>query len=97
MRLRQTAGGLAAALRGLSVGHQPDHWPDLANISFPVVTITGGDDAKFTAIASRMQFPHETIPGVGHAVHLEAPDATAASIRRFLEKFYPVSGSRPSS
>ncbi|HET9103097.1 MAG TPA: 2-succinyl-6-hydroxy-2,4-cyclohexadiene-1-carboxylate synthase [Solirubrobacteraceae bacterium] len=81
-RLRSTADGLAAALRGLGTGALPSLWDRLDELTMPVTLVAGGRDEKFRAIAGRMAagLPAAkviVVPGAGHAVHLEAPDAVA--------------------
>lgn len=83
-----TAAGLAGALRCLGLGVQPNLWPALPTVRVPTLLITGGRDAKFTALAKAMaaQLPmawHATVPDVGHAVHLEAPLQWLAEVRAF--------------
>jgi len=84
-RLRNTATGLAAALRGLGTGAMPSLWERLGELAIPVTLIVGERDAKFRAIAGRMAsaLPDcrvEVVPGAGHAVQLERPEAVAAAI-----------------
>ena len=84
-RLRNTPEGLAAALRGLGTGVMEPLWDRLSELAVPVDLVVGERDAKFRAIAERMgaAIPHArltAIPGAGHAVHLEAPDAVAAIV-----------------
>jgi 2-succinyl-6-hydroxy-2,4-cyclohexadiene-1-carboxylate synthase len=79
-RLRNTAPGLAAALRGLGTGVMPPLWERLGELSMPVELVVGERDEKFRAIAERMAAGFSdarvhVIPAAGHAVHLEAPDA----------------------
>jgi 2-succinyl-6-hydroxy-2,4-cyclohexadiene-1-carboxylate synthase len=79
-RMRNTATGLAAALRGLGTGVMPPLWDRLAELAVPVDLVVGERDEKFRAIAERMEaaLPDarlHVVPGAGHAVHLEAPDA----------------------
>jgi 2-succinyl-6-hydroxy-2,4-cyclohexadiene-1-carboxylate synthase len=79
-RLRSTPAGLAAALRGLGTGALPSLWERLPELRMPVTLIAGERDAKFAALAREMArlIPDATIvnvPGSGHAVHLERPDA----------------------
>ncbi len=85
-RLRSTPAGLAAALRGLGTGALPSLWERLTELRIPVTLLAGERDAKFTALAHQMarHIPHATVeivPGAGHAVHLERPDAVAAALR----------------
>jgi 2-succinyl-5-enolpyruvyl-6-hydroxy-3-cyclohexene-1-carboxylate synthase/2-succinyl-6-hydroxy-2,4-cyclohexadiene-1-carboxylate synthase len=85
-RLRNTAGGLAAALRGMSTGVMEPLWSRLGALELPVTLVVGGQDERFRAIAERMA---QAIPaaevvvveGAGHAVHLERPDALAEALR----------------
>lgn len=82
-RLAQSPAGLAAALRGLGTGAMESLWERLPQLTIPVALIVGERDAKFRAIAERMAavLPDaalHVVPGVGHAVQLEAPDAVAA-------------------
>jgi 2-succinyl-6-hydroxy-2,4-cyclohexadiene-1-carboxylate synthase len=84
-RLRNTAPGLAAALRGLGTGALPSLWDRLADLTIPVTLVAGERDAKFRAIAARMaerlvDARVVVIPGAGHAAHLEHPDLVAAAI-----------------
>jgi 2-succinyl-6-hydroxy-2,4-cyclohexadiene-1-carboxylate synthase len=86
-RLRNTASGLAAALRGLGTGVMPSLWERLGELAMPVDLVVGERDAKFRAIAERMEgeLPDarlHVVPGAGHAVHLEAPEAVAEILRR---------------
>jgi pimeloyl-ACP methyl ester carboxylesterase len=79
-RRRNTAPGLAAALRGLGTGVMPSLWDRLGTLDVPVALVVGERDAKFRAIAERMEtaLPSASlhvVAGAGHAVHLEAPDA----------------------
>jgi 2-succinyl-6-hydroxy-2,4-cyclohexadiene-1-carboxylate synthase len=84
-RLRNTAGGLAAALRGLGTGAMPPLWDRLAELAIPVALITGERDTRFRTLAEQMaeaipQATVEVVPGVGHAVQLERPETVAAAI-----------------
>jgi 2-succinyl-6-hydroxy-2,4-cyclohexadiene-1-carboxylate synthase len=79
-RRRNTASGLAAALRGLGTGVMPPLWERLGELRVPVDLVVGEQDEKFRAIAARMAevMPSarvHVVPGAGHAAHLEAPDA----------------------
>jgi 2-succinyl-6-hydroxy-2,4-cyclohexadiene-1-carboxylate synthase len=84
-RLRNSPGGLAAALRGLGTGALPPLWDRLGELAMPVTLVTGERDAKFRAIAERMaeRLPRcdlVTIPGAGHAPQLERPELVAAAL-----------------
>ena len=96
-RLRNTAPGLAAAVRGLGTGVMPSLWDRLGELSMPVTLVAGERDEKFRAIAETMaaRLPDPrlvVVPGAGHAVQLEAPEAVAAVLAARHQ-----SGSRSSS
>jgi 2-succinyl-6-hydroxy-2,4-cyclohexadiene-1-carboxylate synthase len=85
-RMRNTAPGLAAALRGLGTGAMPSLWDRLGELPMQVELVVGERDAKFRAIAERMQaaLPDarlHLVAGAGHAVQLEAPDAIVELLR----------------
>ena len=84
-RLRSTPAGLARALRGLGTGVLPSLWDRLGELSVPVTLVVGDRDHKFRAIALEMAAligaaEVVVVPGVGHAVHLEAPARVAEII-----------------
>ncbi|HTX10883.1 MAG TPA: 2-succinyl-6-hydroxy-2,4-cyclohexadiene-1-carboxylate synthase [Solirubrobacteraceae bacterium] len=86
-RLRNDPAGLAAALRGLGTGVLPSLWERLGEIRVPVALVVGERDEKFRAIAAQMSSGLREaevilVPGAGHAVHLEAPEAVASAIPR---------------
>jgi len=79
-RRRNTAAGLAAALRGLGTGVMPSSWERLPDLDVPVDLVVGERDEKFRGIAEKMAYslPRArvtVVPDAGHAVQLEAPDA----------------------
>ena len=85
-RLRNTAAGLAAALRGLGTGVMPPLWDRLGELGMAVDLVVGERDRKFRAIAERMHaaLPAarlHVVPGAGHAVQLEAPGAVVELLR----------------
>jgi 2-succinyl-6-hydroxy-2,4-cyclohexadiene-1-carboxylate synthase len=84
-RRRNEPEGLAAALRGLGTGALPSVWHRLRELGIPVELVVGERDAKFRSTAGHMaeDIPNAQVtivPGAGHAVHLEAPEAVAAVI-----------------
>jgi 2-succinyl-6-hydroxy-2,4-cyclohexadiene-1-carboxylate synthase len=86
-RLRNTASGLAAALRGLGTGVMPPLWERLGELTIPVDLVVGERDEKFRAIAERMEGALaaarlHVVDGAGHAVQLEAPDAVVELLMR---------------
>jgi 2-succinyl-6-hydroxy-2,4-cyclohexadiene-1-carboxylate synthase len=85
-RLRNTASGLAAALRGLGTGVMEPLWDRLGELPMPVTLVVGEHDEKFRRIAERMaQAIREpslmVIQGAGHAAHLERPGYVADVLR----------------
>jgi len=88
-RLGNDPLGLAASLRVFGTGSQPSLWDRLDEVRAPTLLLTGALDAKFEALADRMasripQAVRATVPGAGHAVHLERPDAWVERVTGFL-------------
>jgi 2-succinyl-6-hydroxy-2,4-cyclohexadiene-1-carboxylate synthase len=86
-RLLNTPGGLARALRGLGTGVLPSAWEHLGALEMPVVLVVGERDTKFRAVAGQMEPLLQwceivVVPDVGHAVHLEDPDAVARVLQK---------------
>lgn len=84
-RLRNSAPGLAASLRGMGTGVMEPVWDRLGELIMPVVVVAGERDAKFRALGERLAagLPDArlvVVPGAGHAVHLESPEAVAAAL-----------------
>ena len=74
-RMRNSAAGLASALRHLGQGAQPSLWDAQPLLRVPVLLVAGALDAKYVALAQRMQglLPHaqmNIVEGAGHAPHL---------------------------
>jgi 2-succinyl-6-hydroxy-2,4-cyclohexadiene-1-carboxylate synthase len=81
-RLANEPLGLARSLRLTGLGAMPSYWEALGRIAVPTTLMVGARDAKFTGIARRMadRLPGSTleiVPGAGHSVLLERPDAVA--------------------
>lgn len=88
-RLANQPTSLAAALRGLGTGVLPSLWDELPRLRTPTLVLVGALDDKFVAIAHRMaeRLAHArlaVVPGAGHAVHLERPDAWLDAVVGFL-------------
>jgi 2-succinyl-6-hydroxy-2,4-cyclohexadiene-1-carboxylate synthase len=82
-RIRNTAAGLAAALRGVGTGAMQPLWSRLPELAMPVTVLAGERDAKFRATGEKLAaaLPRgelAVIRGAGHAAQLEAPAAVAA-------------------
>jgi len=89
-RLKNSARGLAHSLRGMGTGAMAPLWSALADVRVPTLFIAGEQDAKFVAIARRMSglVPGSlcvAVPGSGHTVHAEQPEAWMAAAVKFLE------------
>jgi 2-succinyl-6-hydroxy-2,4-cyclohexadiene-1-carboxylate synthase len=89
-RRSNSPAGLAYALRTLGVGSQEPLWDHLPQLDMPVLALAGGLDPKYALIAGRMAGsigPNAKVvsmPGVGHAAHLEAPKPFCQAVWRFL-------------
>jgi 2-succinyl-6-hydroxy-2,4-cyclohexadiene-1-carboxylate synthase len=89
-RLRNTGPGLASSLRTAGTGTQDPLWDRLAELTMPVLIVTGGDDVKFTQLGRRMAAAvgagasHRVIAGAGHAPHLQQPSEVSGLVRSHL-------------
>ncbi|MCC6153954.1 MAG: 2-succinyl-6-hydroxy-2,4-cyclohexadiene-1-carboxylate synthase [Candidatus Hydrogenedentes bacterium] len=86
---------LACALIGFSVGRQAPLWDEWKNNHIPALLVAGELDAKYCAIAREMEQACSAchvaiVPGAGHNVHDEAPDAYNSAIHAFLRKTIKV-------
>ena len=95
-RLRNDPQHLAAALRALGAGSQPSLWSDLSELRQALLLLTGEVDVKYCRLADHLadSIPtakHVCVPGVGHAVHVEAPDAWLEAVVGFLDGGHPIS------
>lgn len=85
-RLSQRPADLAKSLMQMGTGAQSSEWANLPKFNMPTTLINGGVDVKFTTISSEMmallpQATQETLPNIGHNVHLEAPAAYLAILK----------------
>jgi 2-succinyl-6-hydroxy-2,4-cyclohexadiene-1-carboxylate synthase len=90
-RLSHDPGKLAGLLRATGQGVLPPVWDDLDKLTMPVLAAAGDRDDKYADIAQRMAeaLPNGRavrIPGVGHAAHLEDPEAFADLLLDFLDE-----------
>jgi len=88
-RRTNTATGLAGSLRLAGTGAQDNLWPRLVEIDTPVLVLAGEHDEKFTSIGKRLaaelpQGQFRSVPGAGHATHLEGPNRTATLVTSWL-------------
>ena len=83
---RNRPAALAASLRGLGAGALPAVWDRLGGLRMPATVVVGGRDAKYRAIGERLVSalpgagPAVVVPGAGHGLLREAPEAVAAVI-----------------
>jgi 2-succinyl-6-hydroxy-2,4-cyclohexadiene-1-carboxylate synthase len=89
-RLLNRSEGLANSLRGMGTGQQPSYWSSLADLTMPVLLLTGELDHKFVAINQRMShlLPNamlNIVPDAGHTIHLERPLLFGQLVREWLE------------
>jgi pimeloyl-ACP methyl ester carboxylesterase len=81
--------GIKGALMGMKA--RPDATPLLAGIDVPTLVLHGEDDQLIPveeAQAMHAAIPNsrlEVLPGAGHLLNLERPDAFNQSVRRFLQ------------
>jgi 2-succinyl-6-hydroxy-2,4-cyclohexadiene-1-carboxylate synthase len=84
-RLRNDPVDLAAALRGIGTGQMASLWGRLHELTMPAAVLVGERDTKFVDLGRRLAdgLPDATftiVPGAGHALPLEAPEAIAAAL-----------------
>lgn len=89
LRAANTAPGLAASLRGMGTGASPSFTERLSELSLPVLVVAGSLDDIYVreaqSIATHIANAElALIPGSGHSVVGEAPEALAAVVQQFL-------------
>lgn len=89
-RMENTVDGLESSLLQSGTGAQDPSWHKLHRLEMPVLVLAGEQDEKFSALGRRMQqsigdnATFATVPGAGHAAHLEQPEAFLAVLRSWL-------------
>ncbi len=83
--LRNDPRALAAVLRGLGTGSMVPLWARLGELTMPATVLAGARDAKFVALGERLAAALARgelviVPGAGHGLPREAPEAIAAAI-----------------
>jgi 2-succinyl-6-hydroxy-2,4-cyclohexadiene-1-carboxylate synthase len=84
--LRNDPAALAAVLRGLGAGAMDPLWDRLADLDgMPITIIAGERDGRYAAIGRRLAGALAgarllLVPGAGHGLPREAPQAVAAAI-----------------
>ncbi len=89
IRLRNSAAGLAASLRGMGAAAMEPLWDELQNIAVPCTFAAGERDHRFVDAALRMtarvpDWRLRIVPDAGHAAHFEQPDAAAEMVADHL-------------
>jgi 2-succinyl-6-hydroxy-2,4-cyclohexadiene-1-carboxylate synthase len=88
-----TVESLTHALRALGQGAQEPLWARLSDLTMPVLLVAGNRDEKYVAIARAMADAIDRnasvrlCTGVGHAAHLEDPNAVAAILDEFHGRY----------
>ena len=89
-RMENTVDGLARSLLLAGTGVQEPSWDRLHRLDMPVLVLAGELDAKFSELGRRLAASigdnagFATVPGAGHAAHLERPDAFLEVLRPWL-------------
>ncbi len=88
-KLAGDAGSFAQALRCMTPGRQPSLWADLGCMEMPALVVAGALDEKYCKISRRMagelvDAKSVIIPHAGHALLLENPTETAATVAAFF-------------
>ena len=92
-RKRNVPGELALALENMTVARQPDLWPTLQSMGANMVAVAGELDQKYAVTAEAMARLSKSIeavivPGAGHNVHAEQPDAFIGAVKDFARRIY---------
>ena len=74
----------------MGAGSQPSLWGELGGLQVPVLAVAGILDEKYASISSRIaalnpRVRTTVVPGAGHNVRLEAPEAYLALLQDLLE------------
>ena len=89
-RMENTVEGLENSILQAGLGAQDATWHLLDRLDMPVLVVVGDKDEKFLPLGERMaatigaNATMATVPGAGHAAHLEAPDAFLGVVRPWL-------------
>ncbi|MEA2324424.1 MAG: 2-succinyl-6-hydroxy-2,4-cyclohexadiene-carboxylate synthase [Solirubrobacteraceae bacterium] len=83
--LRNDPVALAAVLRGVGAGAMAPLWDRLGELRMPTTIIAGERDGRYTAIGRRLAAAIPSgrllvVPGAGHGLPREAPQAVSAAI-----------------
>lgn len=91
LRLRNRAEGLSASLRRCGSGVQESLWPRLPELAMPVLALYAEhdmpgvvEDNQRLAAAIGQNVSTIRVPGVGHSIPFEAPDAFGGIVEEFI-------------
>lgn len=89
-RLQNNPVGLANSLRGVGQGAQPPVHDFLPGLRMPVLILAGALDPQYCEIGREISglIPSarlEIVPGAGHTVHLEQPEAFRRRVFEFID------------
>jgi pimeloyl-ACP methyl ester carboxylesterase len=92
---------LARAIRGMSPGRQAPLWDRLGDLSCPTLLLTGALDEKYRRItddtsAALPNARRVVVPGAGHNVHAERPQAFVSHLVQFLQETGSAAETTPS-
>lgn len=89
-RATNTADGLAASLRHAGTGSMEPLWDRVGSLGMPLLCLSGRSDPRYGDLGERIAglAPRGTalsVPGAGHAAHLENPPAVIEAVDALLE------------
>lgn len=84
-RVQQSSVQLADAMEQMGQGHMPSLWAALERVPTPTLLVSGARDDKYVHMHEHMAAAmpcagRVVLAGLGHAVHVEDPDALAAAL-----------------
>ncbi len=90
-RSQSSAVGWANSLRGTGTGSMPPVWDRLSALRAPLLALAGGLDGRYVRLADELaSVPPDgqaiELAGLGHALPMEDPGATAAAVGDFLKE-----------
>jgi len=90
-RSEHDPSALALSLQHMGTGAMPSLWDNLSDITIPLLFVAGEQDEKYCALAQEManlcpRAQVAIIPGAGHNVHFERPEAFGEAVAQFLRQ-----------
>jgi 2-succinyl-6-hydroxy-2,4-cyclohexadiene-1-carboxylate synthase len=89
-KLSNDSEQLARQVFAYSPGRMTNYWPLISSLQIPVLALAGAEDAKYQQITRDLvpKIPDvrtRVIPGAGHVLAAEAPEAVAAHCHQFIQ------------